>query len=81
MRELEQGLTRRDHPDRKIYGEQYETRFEHIIRTGTVDVTSQVIKAYNQAVKPRLKDYMPNRQEIIATATAIFVEAMKALSR
>jgi len=44
-------------------------------------VTAQVLKAYNQAVKPSLKDYIPKREELISAATNIFVEAMKALSR
>jgi hypothetical protein len=81
MRELEMGLTRGEHQNQKIYGDQYETRFEHVLRTDAEDVTAQVLKAYSQAVKPRLKDYIPKREELISTATTIFVEAMKALSR
>lgn len=81
MRELEMGLTRRDAQNNKIYGDQYETRFEHVLRTKAEDVTAQVLKAYNQAVKPRMKDYIPKREELISAATTIFVEAMKALSR
>lgn len=81
MWELQTGLTRGDHQLRKIYGDQYNTRFEHVLRTGTEDVTAQVLKAYNEAVKPRLKDYIPKRDELISAATTIFVEAMKALSR
>jgi hypothetical protein len=78
---LEHGLTRGEHQTQKTYGEQYETRFEHVIRTATEDVTAQVIKAYVQVVKPRLKDYLPKRQELISAATTVFVEAMKALAR
>lgn len=79
--ELERGLTRGEHQNQKIYGDQYETRFEHILRTDAEDVTSQIIKAYNQAVKPKLKDYIPKREELIAGATTLFVEAMKTLAR
>jgi hypothetical protein len=79
--ELEQGLQRGEHQNQKIYGDQYETRFEHVLRTRAEDVTSQIIKAYNHAVKPRLKDYIPKREELISTATTFFVEAMKALAR
>ena len=79
--ELERGLTRGEHQNQKIYGDQYETRFEHVLRTDAQDVTSQIIKAYNQAVKPRLKDYIPKREELISAATTLFVEAMKALAR
>lgn len=81
LSELDSGLQYGDHQRQKIYGDQYETRFEHVLRTAAEDVTSQVIKAYNQAVKPRLKDYIPKREELISAATTIFVEAMKALSR
>ena len=79
--ELQRGLTRGEHQNQKIYGDQYETRFEHVLRTDAEDVTSQIIKAYNQAVKPRLKDYIPKREELISAATTLFVEAMKALAR
>lgn len=77
--DFDRTLTRGDHPNRKIYGDQYHTRFEHILRTNSIDVTSQVIKAYNQAIKPRIKDYLPKREELIGTATKIFIEGMKLL--
>lgn len=79
--ELERGLTRGEHQTKKTYGDQYETRFEHIVRTDVDDVTAQVIKAFIQVVKPSLKDYLPKRQELISAATTVFVEAMKALAR
>jgi hypothetical protein len=81
MAKLERGLTRSDNQTQKIYGDQYETRFEHVLRTDAEDVTSKIIKAYNLAVKPRLKDYLPKREELISAATTLFVEAMKSLSR
>ena len=81
MWELERGLTQGEHQHRKTYGDQYETRFEHILRTAAEDVTAQVIKAYNQAVKPSIKDYVPKREELISAATTIFIEAMKVLAR
>ncbi len=77
MGELERGMTRGQ--DKKIYGDQYHTRFEHILRTDTVDVTSQVIKAYNQVIKPSIKDYLPKREELITSATRVFIEGMKLL--
>jgi len=40
-----------------------------------------VLKAYDHAVKPRLKDYVPKREEILSAATTVFVEAMRVLSR
>lgn len=79
MGELKRGMTLGSDSRKKTYGEQYETRFEHILRTNTVDVTSQVIKAYKQAIKPSLKDYVPKRKELIDGATTIFIEGMKLL--
>lgn len=79
--ELERGMTRGQPQNQKIYGDQYETRFEHVLRTDAEDVTTQVIKAFNQAVKQSIKDYLPKREELISAATTIFVEAMKALAR
>ncbi|MEN8260132.1 MAG: hypothetical protein ABFS02_06020 [Pseudomonadota bacterium] len=77
--ELERGLTRGEHASKKTYGDQYQTRFEHILRTDTIDVTAQVIKAYNEVIKPSIKDYLPNRQELISAATKVFIEGMKML--
>lgn len=81
IHQFERGMTRGEHQHQKIYGEQYETRFEHILRVDTDDVTAQIIKAYAQAVKPSIKDYLPKRQELISAATTVFVEAMKTLTR
>jgi hypothetical protein len=81
MGEFENMLNHGKAENQKIWGDQYETRFEHIIRIYTQDVTAQVIKAYSQAVKPRLKDYIPKREEIISAVTTLFVETMRLLSR
>lgn len=72
-------LTRADVQLRKVYGEQYADRFEHILRENSDDVTTQVIKAYNQVIKPSLKDYMPKREELISAAMKLFIEGVKAL--
>lgn len=77
--ELERGMTRGEPSRLKTYGDQYQTRFEHILRTDTVDVTAQVIKAYIQIIKPSIKDYLPKRDELIGAATKVFIEGMKAL--
>ena len=79
MWELERGLKKSGSAINKIYGDQYDTRFEHILRVNTVDVTAQVIKAYNEVIKPSLKDYLPRREELISAATTVFIEAMRLL--
>ena len=72
-------LTHADAPVRKLHGEQYAVRFEHMLREHSEDVTSQVIKAFNTAIKPSLKDYLPKREELISSALKLFVEGVKAL--
>ena len=72
-------LTRSDAQTKKTFGEQYSTRFEHILRQNSEDVTSQVLKAFNQVIKPSIKDYLPKREELISAATKIFIESVKAL--
>jgi len=78
-RAFDRTLTRAEAPFRKVYGEQYSTRFEHILRENSDDVTAQILKAYNQAIKPSLKDYMPKREELISAALKLFVEGVKSL--
>jgi len=79
-RQFERALTVASSEIRKTYGEQYSIRFENLLRNNSEDVTSQVIKAYNQAIKPCLKDYLPKREELISAATKIFLESINALS-
>jgi len=79
MGDLERGMTRGDAASKKTYGDQYHIRFEHILRTGAVDVTAQVIKAYNQTIRPSIKNYLPKREELISAATRVFIEGMKML--
>jgi hypothetical protein len=79
IHELERGMTRGDKAKNKTYGDQYNTRFEHVLRTTTTDVTAQVVKAYSQVIKPSMKNYLPQREELIGTATRVFIEGMKVL--
>src|SRR5450759_2934876 len=71
------GLERSDTQTRKIYGDQYHIRFESILREQSEDVTAQIIKAYDRAIKPSIKDYLPKREELIKAAMSVFVEAIK----
>lgn len=73
-------LNRAEASIRKLQGEQYTTRFEHMLREQSEDVTAQIIKAYNQAIKPSLKDYLPKRDELIPAAMKLFAEGLKALN-
>lgn len=72
-------LTRSSAETRKLQGEQYAVRFEHLLRENSEDVTAQIIKAYNQVIKPSIKDYLPKRDELIPAALKLFTEGVKAL--
>ena len=78
-RDFNMGLTRSDPPVRKLYVEQYTTRFEHLFRQHSEDVTAQVIKAFNQVIRPSLKDHLPKREELTSAALKMFVEGVKEL--
>jgi len=64
----------------KTYGEQYHVRLEALLRWATEDVTTQIIKAFDTAIKPSLRDYLPKRDELIQAATIVFIESIKKLS-
>ena len=64
----------------QLYAEQYHIRLEALLRESGEDVTAQILKAFDRTIKPRLKDYMPKREELIKAALTIFVESIKTLS-
>ena len=78
--ELHRGMHRGDKARQKVFGEQYHTRLEAVLREGCEDVTSQVIKAFNTKIKPNLRDYLPKREELIQAAATFFWEGIKKLS-
>jgi hypothetical protein len=64
---------------KEILASQYHVRFEALLREGTTDVTSQVISAFTTEIKPRLRDYLPNRKELIDAALRVFTESIRVL--
>ena len=79
LRRFTRGLTVSEASIRKIYGEQFHVRYEAILRECSEDVTAQIIKAFDRAIKPSLSDYVPRREELIQAAMKVFVEAVKSL--
>ncbi len=73
-------LSSSDKAIQKIYGEQYYTRLEACLRAGCEDVTSQVIKAFDNKIRPKLKDYLSKRDDLIQAAYQVFITGMKILS-
>jgi len=72
-------LTRGKTEIREIYGRQYNIRLEALLRKAGEDVTSQIIKAYEKTIKPKLKSYKPNRDDILSVAFKFFWEGIKSL--
>ena len=66
---------------RQVYAEQYGIRLESLLREQGEDVTSQIVKAFDTRIKPKLKDYIPKWEELIKAALDLFVESMKALAK
>ena len=79
IEDLHFGMRRGDIKLQELYAKQYDVRLEAILRDTGEDVTSQIIKAYTTAVKPKLKDYMSNRESILDAAVKVFTESLKAL--
>ena len=77
--DLHQGMWQGALERQKVFAEQYHTRLEALLREAGEDVTSQVIKAFDTTIKPELKDYLPNRKELIEGAWKAFIETMKML--
>ena len=65
--------------EQKDVAEQYSIRVEAVLREGGQDVTSQMIKAFDTTIRPKLKDYLPKREELIQAAMMVFAEALKVL--
>jgi hypothetical protein len=65
---------------RELYGKQYHVRIEALLREAGEDVTTQIVKAYNTVIKPKLKDYLPNREALLEAAVKVFAESIKTLS-
>lgn len=61
----------------KVPAQDYNTRLEALFREAGDDVTSQIIKAFDGEIRPKLKDYIPKREELIEAAFRVFSESMK----
>jgi hypothetical protein len=66
-----------DIKSKEIHAKQYTMFFEAILRNRCEDVTSQVVKAYKTAIKPSIKDYLPNKDAVLKASVNIFIEGMK----
>lgn len=72
----------RNHSDvraRELCGKQYHIKVEALLRESGEDVTSQVVNAYQTAIKPRLGDYSPNKEALLNAAVKIYSETARLL--
>jgi hypothetical protein len=76
---LHQDVNRAERRKERISVTQYQLRLETCLRDHAEDVTSQVIQAFDRTIKPRLRDYLPNREELIGAALKVFIDSMKLL--
>lgn len=78
--DLHHGMRWGDLKKQDLYAEQYHVRLEALLRESGEDVTSQVIKAYRTVIKPKLKDYLPNKEALLDAAVKVFTESLRLLS-
>jgi hypothetical protein len=58
----------------------YPARLDVLFRGQGEDVTGQVINAFKVGILPRLKEYLPKREELISAALTLFLEGTKRLA-
>ena len=81
LADLHWRLRRPPASETKVLADQYHIRVEAILREASEDVTAQVLKAFDAKIKPKLKDYLPKRQELLEAALKVFIEGVKALGK
>jgi hypothetical protein len=64
----------------ELYAKQYHIRLEALLRESGEDLTAQAVKAYRTVIKPKLKDYIPNKEALLGAAVKVFAESIKLLS-
>ena len=64
----------------ELYAKQYHVRLEALLRESGEDVTAQVVKAFTTVIKPKLKDYIPNKEALLSAAVKVFAESIRSLS-
>jgi hypothetical protein len=62
-----------------VQAKEYPTRLDALFRGAGEDVTRQVLNAFKACIQPRIGEYPPRRDELIASALSVFVSTTKAL--
>lgn len=79
--DLHHGMRWGDMKRQELYAKQYQVRLEAVLRETGEDVTAQVASAFKTVIKPKLKDYVPNKEALLSAAINVFGESMKLLAK
>ena len=63
--DLHYGIRRGDINRQELYAKQYHVRLEALLRESGEDMTAQVVEAFRTVIKPKLKDYVPNKEALL----------------
>jgi hypothetical protein len=63
---------------RQQYLTHYKVHLEALTREKCTDITSQVISAFNTAVKPKLSDHLPDKKVLFDAAIQLVIAGTKA---
>ena len=64
---------------RELVAKNYDLMLEDLMRRTCEDITSQVIKAFDNSIKPKLSDYLPKKEELIKGALEALLASLKGL--
>lgn len=64
---------------RELVAKNYDLMLEDLMRRNCEDITSQVVKAFDNSIKPKLSDYLPKKEELIKGAFEALLTSLKGL--
>jgi hypothetical protein len=79
FRRLHMHLRTQDIKGKEMYAKQYPVFLNALLQAYCQDVTSQVISAFRTKVKPRLKDYLPEKKDILDAGIKLLSETFKTI--
>ena len=63
----------------ELVAKNYEVMLDEVIRTNCEDITAQVMKAFDNSIKPKLMDYLPKKEEIIKAGFEVLLKSLESL--
>jgi len=65
----------------RVPAEDYEIRLQALFRNAGDEVTSHIITAYQEKIRDKIKDYIPNKNKLIDAAFQFFVQSIRTLGQ